>query len=411
MSWSQVSKNRWERPAGGMEGFFTVMENTSSALCGGRRQFTIFSRLKVDLQIPAAEVEDALRYAWKQLRYEQPQIAVTSEGFNKIYEVPDEATLQSWLNRTFNVSDYADGETIGNEAKPIEQATLYYVPKASQLVIRVSHSVVDGVGMMLVWHSYLNALTNPKPNLVFGEETTRLPPSLEKALGHPDVLPEETAAKGAELTADTVGFLPGFGPPSRIGTVPAGPTQRRDFEFSEQATAAIVQACRRNGYSVTAAVHAALALTVVKHADPAQITERTMYATVNSFNLRSHLPAPYNSTAAAVYYSIWPLILERPESFEEVVRLIDDNYKTSFNGNAENLALTGSVTGALCDTVKTPEFWSAPPARDALVSSLGIVERYLRQSYASADNGRLVTVESFKLGTEIILGHTAATRF
>lgn len=406
MSWSQVSEHRWERPAGGMEGFFAVVENTSSALCNGRRQFTIFSRLKVDLQIPAAEVEDALRYAWKQLRHEQPQIAVTSEGFNKVYEVPDEASLQSWLDRTFIVFNDADGEVIGNEARPIEQATLYYVPKASELIIRVSHSVIDGVGMMLVWHSYLNALTNPRPNLVFGEEATRLPPSLPKALGHPDVLPEETAAKGAKVAIDTVSLLPGFGPQNRLGTVPAGPTQRRDFMFSEKATDAIVQACRKNGYSVTAAVHAAFALTVVKHADPAQITERTKYATVNNFNFRSHLPEPYSSTAAAVYYSIWPLILERPEGFKEIVHLIDENYKTSFNGNAENLALSSSVTSTLCEIVKTPEFWSAPPARDALVSSLGVVERYIRQSYASADNSKRVTVEGFKLGTEIVLGHS-----
>ncbi|PYH96570.1 hypothetical protein BO71DRAFT_320590 [Aspergillus ellipticus CBS 707.79] len=408
MSWTQVSERRWERPANGMEGFFAVMENTSSTVCEGRRQFTICSRLKVDLQIPASEVEDALRYAWKQVRYEQPQIAVTSEGFNKVYEVPDEAALQSWLDTTFIVSDESDGDAIGDAAKPIAQPTLYYLPKASQLVLRASHSVIDGVGTVLLWHTYLTALNNPTPNLVFGEEATRLPPPLEKALGHPDVLPAETMAKGVQIVGEAVSQMPGIGPVNRIGTVPAGPTQRREFEFSEQTTEAIVQACKKNGYSVSAAMHAAFAMTVVKHADPAQLTETSKYVTVNNFNLRSHLQEPYNSSqyAAAVYYSIWPLVLDRPENFPEVVRAIDEKYTTSFNSSPENLALCGAVTKGLHEIVKTPEFWAAPPSRDALVSSLGVIERYLQQSYASADNSKRVIVQDFKLGTEIVLGHS-----
>lgn len=408
MSWSRVSERRWERPANGMEGFFSVMENTSSIACEGRRQFTIFSRLNVDLQLPAVEVEDALRYAWKQVRYEQPQVAVTSEGFNKVYEVPDEAALQSWLDKTFIVSDEIDGEAIGKEARPIEQPTLYYVPKASQLIIRASHSVIDGVGTVLLWHTYLTALNNPKPNLVFGEEAIRLPPPLEKALGHPDVVPSETVTKGLQVVSEALSLMPGIGPVNRIGTVPAGPTQRREFEFPEHTTIAIVQACRRNGYSVTAAVHAAFALTVVKHADPTQLTEKSKYVTVNSFNLRPHLPEPYNSSqyAAALYYSIWPLILHRPENFKGVVHAIDEKYKTTFNGTPENVALCGSVTNGLCEIVKTPEFWAALPARDALVSSLGVIERYLQQSYASTDNSKRVIVEDFKLGTEVVLGHS-----
>ncbi|PYH43221.1 uncharacterized protein BP01DRAFT_105543 [Aspergillus saccharolyticus JOP 1030-1] len=410
MSWSQVSERRWERPANGMEGFFAVMENTSSALCEGRRQFIIISRLKVDLQLPAAEVEEALRYAWKQLRYEQPQIAVATEGDHKVYEVPDEAALQSWLERTFIVSDALDSEAIGKEAPPIAQPTLYYLPQASpaQLVLRASHSVIDGVGTLWLWHTYLTALTHPNPTLVFGDEAQRLPPSLEKALGHPDVLAADTIAKGVQIVGEAVSQMPGIGPVNKIGTVPAGPTQRRELELPPQTTEAIVQACRRNGYSVTAAVHAAFALTVVKHADPAQPAAK--YVTVNNFNLRDHLPAPYNSSryAAAVYYSIWPLILDPPTSFTEAVRAIDAQYKGVFKDSPENVALCGAVTSGLREIVKSPEFWAAPPARDALVSSLGVIERYLEQSYASdaGDRQRGVVVEDFKLGTEIVLGHS-----
>lgn len=406
MSWSQVSEGRWERPATGLEGFFIVTENTSSSLCEGRRQFTICSRIDVNLHIPAPEVEDALRYAWKQLRYEQPQIAVTSEGYNKVYEEPDEASLQSWLDKTFIVSDEADGDLIGKKASPVAQATLYYLPKASQLVIRVSHSVIDGVGMVLVWDSYLKALMNPKAGIVFGGEGTRLPPSLEKALGYPDSHTPEALDKGVKVVLDSLSVMPGIGPVNRVGTVPAGPTQRREFVFSEQTTDAIVQACKKHGYSVTAAVHAAFVLVLAKHADPSQTTDETKYATVNNFNLRSYLPEPYNTIAAGVLYTIWPIILERPNSFNDAVHAIDEHYKTTFEGNPKNLAEFGTISSGLFEVVKTPEFWAAPPSRDALVSSLGIIERYLKHSYASADGSKQVTVEGFKFGTEIILGHS-----
>lgn len=99
MSWTQVSERRWERPANGMEGFFITMENISGSLFEGRRQFTIFSRINVDLELPSPEVENALRQAWKQVRHEQPQIAVTVEGFKKIYEVPTRLLCRNGLTR------------------------------------------------------------------------------------------------------------------------------------------------------------------------------------------------------------------------------------------------------------------------------------------------------------------------
>lgn len=225
MSWTQVSERRWERPANGMEGFFITMENISGSLFEGRRQFTIFSRINVDLELPSPEVENALRQAWKQVRHEQPHIAVTVEGFKKIYEVPDETALQKWLDTTFIVSDNTEGETIARESRPIQQATLYYLPKTSELVIRAPHSLVDGVGMQLLWHTYLTALTSesPRTDLVSGGETARLPPSLEKALGHPDVPREEVAHKGMQIAAEAMSSMPGIDPVNRVGTVPSEP--------------------------------------------------------------------------------------------------------------------------------------------------------------------------------------------
>lgn len=45
------------------------------------------------IEADPTDLESKLRYAWKQLRYEQPQIAATVEGMKKVYEVPDETVL------------------------------------------------------------------------------------------------------------------------------------------------------------------------------------------------------------------------------------------------------------------------------------------------------------------------------
>ncbi|KAJ5549618.1 hypothetical protein N7513_006852 [Penicillium frequentans] len=380
MSWSQVSENRWERPSNPVESFYTLIGDVSGSLFEGRRQYMIFSRLNVDLQIPAAEVEDALCYAWKQVRHEQPQIAQTAgEGFKKVYEVPDEDALQLWLDRTFIVSDAEDGDALANDAPPIQQATFYYVPKASQLVIRAHHSVIEGVGMALLWHTYLTALMNPNPRLEFGEEASRLSPSLETAKGYSDILQADAVAKGSQTATDALPFYPGIGPV--------------------------------RGFTVTAAVHAAFALTVAKHADPTLITDKSKYLTFFQLNLRPYLPEPYNSSeyAVALYYTTWPLVLEIPNDFQQLVQVIGDKYKSACKGLAENMALSNSVQSTILQFAMNPEFLTLPPARDAIFSSVGIVERYLKQSYASADNDRRVIVEDFKMGLEVVMSQPLCT--
>lgn len=197
------------------------------------------------------------------------------------------------------------------------------------------------------------------------------------------------------------------------GTVPPGPTQRREFIFSEQTTDAIVQACRKNGYTVTAAVHAAFALTVAKHADPTQMTDKSKYLSFCQFNLRPYLPEPYNSSqyAVAVYYTTWPLVLEKPKDFNDLVHVLNGKYKTTSKGLAENIALSESVQSSILGFVRTPEFLTVPPARDAIFSSVGIIERYLQQSYASTDNNRRITIEDFKLGVEVVLAQSLCTLY
>lgn len=74
-------------------------------------------------------------------------------------------------------------------------------------------------------------------------------------------------------------------------------------------------------------------------------------------------------------------------------------YSTSYKGNRPLLELNGHITRALCNIVQTPEYLAAPVPTDALVSSLGIAERYLQREY-----GKSVIVKSLDVGVEVVLG-------
>ncbi|PYI07024.1 hypothetical protein BO78DRAFT_106130 [Aspergillus sclerotiicarbonarius CBS 121057] len=411
MSWSQVSDRRWERPTNGMEGYFTVAGSFSASLMEGRHHYTIFSRVSVDLPFAShAEATEALCHAWQQLRYEQPMIATTVEGMTKVYEVPDEAALNQWLEATFIVSPAADAGALMRIMKPIQQATLYYLPESSEIVFRCHHALMDGVGTLMLWHSFLSILASPQDAPSFGDEPARLAPTLEAILNHPEPPKPELAAQGAKLVQECVHAMPGVGPVNRVGTVAAGPVQTRELLFPERTSAALVEACKAQGFSVSAAVHAAYIRTVVAHADPAGPLSggnANRYVTVNSVNLRPKLPEPFSTSqyAASLYYTPWSFVIDNiPDSFVDTARIVDHDYKTLFDAdvNADNLEISGSLTRALRDIVQTPEFLAQPVARDALFSSLGIMERYVQRSYGT--DGQKIAVKDVNIGVDVILG-------
>lgn len=416
MGWQQVSERRWERPSNGMEGYFVFMENLSSSMCNGRHHYNIFSRIQIDLHLRGIGTdteqetkEQTIRHAWKQLRHEQPQLAITADGITKVYEVPaDEAALDAWLATTFIVSSASSFEDLYSTGlEPIQQATLYYIPHSSELVLRALHSTLDGIGTLMLWDSLLRALISPRQDLKFGDEASRLAPAVEDVLGHPEPPRPEIVAKGAQLIADCVSAMPGIGPVSRVGTgAPSGATRNIEVVLPLDTTGSIIQACKTKGISVTAAIHAYIRTLAIAHADPQG--KQSQYVTAASFNFRSFLPEPYNSThyAFSVYYQPWCLMLDLPASFMELEQQLNTYYRTTFRdeNGAEDREISGSLTRALRDIVQTPELLTSPVSRDALVSSLGVAEKYLQRKYGGDDVD--IAVRDLKFGIDVVLGQS-----
>ncbi|KAI1382479.1 hypothetical protein F4677DRAFT_26925 [Hypoxylon crocopeplum] len=397
MVWIKVSDKRWERPVDGLEGYFVVMENISAGLCDGREHYLLFSKLK--LGMVSTDVTPALKHAWKQIRHEQPQIATTTEGMKMVYEIPDETALEEWLASTFIVSPASDAEDLYQSVKPIKQATLYYLPKSSELLFRGHHHTLDGTGALLFWHVYLSALASPIKDIEFGDEPARLAPIMEEVLGYPEQATQAQNEKATALFLSWAGSIPGIGPVSQLGAAPSGRCQNAELVFSNKTTEALVAACKDRGVSVTAAVHAAYIRTIAKYADPK--SKLAEYVTATQFNLRRYLPEPYSSSkhAVSVYYTPLPYKVNLPASYWDIANSLHEYYQTSFRDNAEALELKGHFTRILCGAVQTPEFLANPISKDALVSSLGIAERYVQREYGSG-----IKVKDLKIGVDVVMG-------
>ncbi|PWY73074.1 hypothetical protein BO94DRAFT_538955 [Aspergillus sclerotioniger CBS 115572] len=316
-----------------------------------------------------------------------------------IYEVPDELALQEWFASTFIVSSASNAEELYSSATPIKQATLYYIPKSGELLLLAPHHMLDGKGMLLLCHNYLNALTTPSQNITlkFGDEYTRLAPAIEEVLGFPKQPTSEQAEKALSIAMSYASSLPGIGPVSKVGQVPPGRCQSTELVFSTQTTEMIIKACKNNSITVTSAIHAAYIQAIVKYADPN--SHRSRYANSATFDLRPHLPEPYSTSqyAASVYFTPYPLIIDLLP-FWESAHTLNKYYQTTIKDDPEFLELNGHIMRVMLNAIQTPEFQAIPISGDAIVSRMGVAERYVQRAYGN------MTVRDIRMGVDVLLG-------
>jgi hypothetical protein len=399
MAWKKVSETRWERPMNGYEGYFAAIAKLAASVAEGREHYTLSSILKLELASP--DPTSALQHAWKQVRYEQPQIAAVTEGMTKSYEVPDAKTLEAWLAETFTVSDANSAgelyQTVATGGMP-HAAMLYYVPNSSELLFRGQHHNIDGIGVFMFWDAYLKALASPVKDFQWGNEMSRLAPSLEEALGYPEPPTPEQAEKAKAQFMDWASVIPGVGPVSKVGTVPSGNCRHTELRVPAETTEAIVKACKEKNTTVTAALHAAYVSTIIKYAAP---NSKSEYVTAISFDLRTYLPEPYDSSDYAVSFYFSPRFFRHPlpSSFWDIEKALKNAYHTTFKGNQEALATNAYFGQAILEGAQTPEFLTTPIPSDALVSSLGVSERYMKREYAEG-----IKVVDVQFYNDVVMG-------
>lgn len=253
----------WRRKLGSMESFYLTLASPEGEavhwMIGCCVSIAYTGKRSVD-------VENALRQAWKDMRHDFPNIAASIDPSTEEMVVGSDepATVEEWLQKSFQVHDGVAADELFSAFKSQFSITLHFLRDANELVVQAPHCLIDGRGILYLYHALFTALSRQSEDHSNGKLDTR-PPNLTKPYDEwlgVSARPSEKNVKDAEgifqrFAQDKPIMLPGvdFGCKPRIAV-------HKDLRLSEESTRAIVEACKRKGVTVTTAWHAALAMAV-----------------------------------------------------------------------------------------------------------------------------------------------------
>ncbi|KAF6825540.1 hypothetical protein CMUS01_09771 [Colletotrichum musicola] len=375
MSWIEVRPGVFRRPAGANE--IMIKATGDSGRPHGREHWTITTTAKITVfGLASARLsEEMLRVAWVCCRFQHPGIAsVFIEGDVLEYVVPDEHSLQQWADDTFFYvgADLPKGidttqeedeeeqdvdillqelEASGFTTRPTRYATLHYFEKTGHVVLRISHWRTDGYGAVEILNDLVSLIDidasfsgSPSAgnssgirNIRWGNEIARLPPSVEEALSNPPSPPPPEISSEARRCMDTTGLvlakdatrLNFCGGPS----TPPGGTRSVRRRFSRASTDSILQACSRVGVGITAAVHAAVAVTAAQNrrdGDGDGPFVSTIRASLRPAVAESREGQP--AQAAGIYTAGWFVAVPVSASWAEHAVLFEREYARPLTG-------------------------------------------------------------------------------
>ena len=393
MPWKETSSGRYERSFDSLERVYRNFSATGVALKREHYAVTAVARLRLGPSI--GDSANALRQAWKTLRYDYPQIAAYGQEGIYIYEVPSTSAIDSWLRDTFIVEPHTSSATdVQGEAAPDEFAKLHYFPHTSEILFRSSHWRIDGIGLLHLLNHFLELLAYPR-SFQFGDEGKNLAISLDEAAGVVSEVTPEMEEAATELLMRYFNNLPTIGLPAKLDQVPCDSGRCRII-LTPQETSAVVAKCKTHGFSVTTAVHAALVCAITQYPNPSA----TQYTSWTSFDLRRHLVPPYNgaTNAVSIFHTGVPVTM-RPSNFIEnaaQLRIIYSQKLTTPGPRNILPYLSYYVEKSAGMLIQPPPPGVLPPTEPQL-SSLGVLDAFLDSKHGDA-----VELTDFELGVDTL---------
>ena len=393
-SWKETSPGHFERPFDSMDRFFLAVARGGLAL--GREHFSLSIYAQFDMKASLEDTESALRHAWKTMRYDHPQLACVACGEKKVYKVPDNAALDSWLNETFIVAPASvTKEELLASFRPSALATLHFLPHQSEIIIHSSHWRIDFIGGLSLLQNLFNAIAEPR-QVHFGDEGRNLSPSRDKAASYCSLdesrlpaLVKDTDKAATDLAMQYFSNIPSIGFPAQNLDRKPGGTRRSEVILEPGETSAIVCASKKRGLSVTTAMHAAL-IVALQGMIPVPPSSLSKYTTLALFNIRPLLKAPFNDSAlypAVVGFVFLPLTLHTSTFADNAVQL-KQFYKQRLPPSSNSHIHPGimvSYTNQMADIVGQPPPIDLPAPSEPLLSSIGIVDGYFKRSYGDIE--------------------------
>ncbi|KAK5655241.1 hypothetical protein OQA88_5808 [Cercophora sp. LCS_1] len=459
-TWRQVVHGVWQRDVDEAEEAYSSLIRHYSG--SGRMHFAITGHITLtvptdDTESPAetaAYFDESVRAAWLRLRYENPTIAscVYVDPYlgrwQKRYEtVPDEATQEAWLERTFQtVCNGQTGAEWANSDPPApKEATLFVVKPPSgisfgeegvvrrDLVLRSPHDVIDGIGTLQLFDNLISLVLRAvaqgpeyNPPTLDSSETSRLSPPFRVAANVPPALTPNQQRRLVEMqqakepTASD-GVLD-IGIPYHQGPLVPGKHQRVARTISPERASQLLNAVKSFGATVTHAFHAAIAMAIRNvHAEVSDPTSDAVVVRYTNYILRNERPRcsfPFHTPrhAAAVYHSVsgGKLAVEMtaspsPNQLEEFTRILIRmrDYYHSVRDDADHHALAPAIWTSITPQVPLPTGDSEgplpiPPPNpkpSVSLSSMGVVDRII-----SPERGGISAYNPWVTGEELGTG-------
>ncbi|RAO74336.1 uncharacterized protein BHQ10_010348 [Talaromyces amestolkiae] len=403
MPWFRVDDNRYERALGENEIFIKILADAARPLNREHWSINVVATVTPMGSIAWEDLTSLFREAWKGLRFKHPTIAAyVMDETRYVYDVPDKTALTKWVTETFRVVDDKTVDEVIASTTLNPYATMTYFPQTCQLLGHTQHWRTDGVGGFILMDDFLDLACQSVPvdtsSLPWGEETSRLAPSIEEAAGLLATSPSEEDKKLAQQTVasfgHTIGAI-GIASHAAADTIPGG-TRISNLRFSEQETNTVVKACKEKHISVTAAVHASVAGANYLLAAPED--RKKHYTSTIRFSFRPFLPYPYSGReyASTIFTSGWMFPVSAKSSWGEREKAYHNEYRKGLT--PEFISAHREYAKGLCNLLRSMPA-GLPSPTDVDISSLGIVEKMLARERGSPE--REIRVNQVSGGLEM----------
>ncbi|ORY11714.1 hypothetical protein BCR34DRAFT_587717 [Clohesyomyces aquaticus] len=269
LSWKETRPGRWERPQSCLEKINLLNRNVDKALDRDNWAKTAVVKLEFDPALGDPEV--ALRTAWKQVRYNYPEIAAFPYNGIYMYRIGNPEQVSLWVSATFSVAPETTVDELLGQIPRNEQMMCYYLPNTSEVLIRSPHYRLDARGAILCLNYFVESLAYLNPVLAFGGCAKNLSPSIDAALA----IPYEYTSAIERAALQRLDALHPHNPPLELTPTVTkqlpGRTLRRVIKLSQSETHAVISGCAKSSMDLTTALHAALVSAVVKTARPTEV--------------------------------------------------------------------------------------------------------------------------------------------
>ncbi|AEO64819.1 uncharacterized protein THITE_124062 [Thermothielavioides terrestris NRRL 8126] len=402
MVWAKARSGTWTDDFDGAEKVFYSMSQAFKRY--HREHGSVYAICRIRIAHPLSTgpetLSEKLRQAWTWLRCDFPALTVFEEGGRKTYLEANAANIETWVNDTFWVDDEADAaRDVVADLHLRRLPCLVFVPRSFEVLFHCSHWRIDALGACTVLDrlfDILFELARTKPESLqpprWELEHEHLSASLEDAYGCAPMPTPSTEAKAEDVRRRNFDLSypsAGLSYQGDQSTSP-GKSQCQTVALERDASEQLIRACKARGFSVTAAVHAASAASVLADSDCDN------YSTVVSVNLRPLLPGGASAYACGTYVTGITHSLRRSDNFETWCRQLTSGYRGDWDPAAYMDALR-SIYRVHGETLASMAASGArPPASNVTVSSLGVIDKYLRPVHGA------VEVETFHLGSAIM---------